>query len=75
MALYTIVDDTYYVELHQSMRGVYDSVRGDDHFLDEDETRPVTLNALKMELKEYGEARIYQTGYRDWYQKVQRQRV
>lgn len=82
MALYTVVDGGYHVEVFKSFETLWESVRqGHRHtdadsplWLDENESVPLTKATLRKELKEQGYACVSEDGYgADWTLKIQQQ--
>jgi hypothetical protein len=82
MALYTVVDDGYDVDVFKSFEALWKSVsqchrRTEDNtplWLDESESVRLTKSEFRRELSEHGCARIFEDGYgSDWTLKVQRQ--
>jgi hypothetical protein len=66
MAIYTVVDDSYDVDVFKTFKALCDRYYGSDWFLDDDRERPCTNSSLRAELRKFGEARIYDSEGGDW---------
>lgn len=68
MALHIVVYEDYTPEVFNGVAAV--AYRYRNYFLDEEESRPVTVDALRKEIKENGAARLYAEGATEWTHKV-----
>lgn len=66
MTLYTVVDEAYDVDVFTTLKALCGRYYGSDWFLDDDRERPCTNASLRAELRNFGEARIYEGECGDW---------
>lgn len=68
MTLHIVVNEDYSPDVFNGVAAV--AKRYGHYFLDEENTRPVTTQSLRKELKEFGSAKLFAQDAQEWEYKV-----